>query len=209
MPNITKYMGRAIPGMSVIQGAWDAGQGVSSLVEALQRRAAKQSGGPVPMQDIENWLKKNEEQRGFYGPDQITPTHRTREGQTTDVDNALVDLPYMGFKEKPLMDDVSEFWQANKSWDDDVSQLLESLQALKREKKLKAEYKKDAGDKWTKADERDWKQMEVMRKHQLQDKLGEYLQSQSDLNKGIEHKTKSKDSIWMSVLDAMKRQEKK
>ena len=209
MPNITKYMGRAIPGMSVIQGAWDAGQGVSSLVEALQRRAAKKSGGPVPMQDIENWLKKNEEQRGFYGPDQITPTHRTREGQTTDVDNALVDLPYMGFKEKPLMDDVSEFWQANKSWDDDVSQLLESLQALKREKKLKAEYKKDAGDKWTKADERDWKQMEVMRKHQLQDKLGEYLQSQSDLNKGIEHKTKSKDSIWMSVLDAMKRQEKK
>jgi hypothetical protein len=222
MPNITKYMGRAIPGMSVIRGAWDAGQGVSSLVEALQRRAAKQSGGPVPMEDIGNWLQKNytpEESftignKTYKLPAGDKPTHERRSYRTKwsnqDPRFSYIEHPRaLGMKEKPLMDDVSEFWQANKSWDDDVSQLLESLQALKREKKLKAEYKKDAGDKWTKADERDWKQMEVMRKHQLQDKLGQYLQSQSDLNKGIEHKTKAKDSIWMSVLDAMKRQEKK
>jgi hypothetical protein len=206
MPNITKYMGRAIPGMSVIQGAWDAGQGVSSLVEALQRRAAKQSGGPVPMEDIENWLKKNEEQRGFYGTDQITPTHRTREGQTTDVDNALVDLPYMGFKEKPLMDDVSEFWQANKSWDDDVEEML---RAIRRLKKLQPYKRKMGISEMGTRQGATIGEEKALARHQLMDKLGQYLQSQSDLNKGIEHKTKAKDSIWMSVLDAMKKAEKK
>jgi len=181
MPNITKYMGKAIPGMNVIKGAWDAGQGVDSLVKALQRLAAKQSGGPVPMKDIEDWYQRT----------QAGGSEARSEGsryQTSDL--------HMGFKEKPMSQDILDLLTENTGWNDDIAIMVRALQELKEYQK-----KREKRPAWGK---RNYEFSKDVIKH----KLKEYIDTPKHLSTSkVKHKAKARDSIWMSVLDAMKKRE--
>ena len=200
MPNITKYMGRVIPGMSVIQGAWDVGQGVSSLVEALQKRAAKQSGGPMPMEDIGNWLQKNYTPEESFTIDNKTyklpagdkPTHERRSYRTKwsnqDPRFSYIEHPRaLGMEQKILYDEINSLHSQNTRWDFDVEKMVEALEELKDSK---------------------YKNKKNRLKKELTDRLKSYTHPNfGDTRLGIP-RAKARDSIWMSVLDAMKRQEK-
>tara|TARA_R100001244_G_C5112893_1_gene121571 strand:+ start:33 stop:662 length:630 start_codon:yes stop_codon:yes gene_type:complete len=209
MPNITKYMGRAIPGMSMVQGAWDAGQGVSSLVEGLQRMAAKQSGGPMPMEDIAKWIHKNntpQEKFTLHNKQYRLPrddTAHQRMSYSTKWSNQDPQFDYienpraLGAEEKSMYDDVIDFHSQSTRWEFDVEKMVEALKDLKSAKnknkknRLKSELRNRLGKYIDPPDRR-----------------GEAREGQRDYKK-YRGKTKAKDSIWMSVLDAMKRQEKK
>jgi hypothetical protein len=209
MPNITKYMGRAIPGMSVIQGAWDAGQGVSSLIKGLQRLTAKQSGGPVPMDEIRRWMNKNhvsmQSQDSPYN-DSRNMHHWSsmRGGEQEYLGGEIQDFylrgdkRYVGAVEKPTVHDVGSFHRQNKKWDEDIRFLSQQLEALKNAKSREEDFYRP-----------------VSKAHQinLMDKLREYTKPKEKLDDEDEPrgkgKYKARDSIWMSVLDAMKKAEKK
>ena len=213
-------MGKAIPGMSVIQGAWDAGQGVDSLIKGLQRLAAKQSGGPVPMKDIEEWLHKNtsryEEHKGeITDPDEV---HTIKE--YPDIPEGGIRARYLGPIEKPLTDEVDDFMRQNKKWDTDVKFLVQALQELQN---IKEESKgKRRGSKYGHYNVGGGKPYFEDLIWDEQGKIDTILEAYTggerqhtgfgDIEPGSRGTTrnvsKSRDSIWMSVLDAMKRQEK-
>jgi hypothetical protein len=143
MPNITKYMGRVIPGMSVIQGAWDVGQGVDSLIKGLQRLAAKQSGGPVPMKDIEEWIYKNQitdrdkpEARLDLGADPFDMLDEILSGEKHK------EKEYFGAFHPTGTGSFSTYLGAEeKSWIDDLDDFIRQIKAMKKVEK-KAEKKK-------------------------------------------------------------------
>jgi hypothetical protein len=129
MPNITKYMGKAIPGMSVIQGAWDAGQGVSSLIKGLQRLAAKQSGGPVPMEDIQKWMDNNRV---------ILEPRKTRKIDK-EVRDALRDVDYLGFENVgEALANIKHHPDWEERWD--LQDDPDVLKTIKKHLSKKAEY---------------------------------------------------------------------
>jgi hypothetical protein len=214
MPNITKYMGKAIPGMNVIKGAWDAGQGVDSLVKALQRLAAKQSGGPVPMEDIEEWMSKNPALPMSIVKDPGDRDYREIRG---GVNRAR----YLGAEAKDPRDDLRRLVSQNKKWDTDVKFLVQALQELQN---IKEESKgKRRGSKYGHYNVGGGKRYFEDLIWDEQGKIDTILEAYTggerrhtgtaDIEPGSRGTTpnvsKARDSIWMSVLDAMKKREKK
>jgi len=224
MPNITKYMGRAIPGMNVIKGAWDAGQGVDSLVKALQRLAAKQSGGPVPMDEIRRWMRKNYVHRGSEietgGPQHSYETRRSPNLNELRP-HEFVPKRYLGAVEKDVRAEVGDFHRQNKKWDTDVKFLVQALQELQN---IKEESKgKRRGSKYGHYNVGGGKRYFEDLIWDEQGKIDTILEAYTggerrhtgtaDIEPGSRGTTpnvsKARDSIWMSVLDAMKKREKK
>lgn len=201
MPNITKYMGRAIPGMSVIRGAWDAGQGVSSLVEALQRRAAKQSGGPVPMKDIEKYLGRSKDDLIFTGGTIHKPWGARREHELS------IPPRYLGAVEKAEREEITSFTDQMEWLDKDIEEMVDAIEAMKSVAKI---IKESGGRKKMKEENARWLEADSP---QVQDTLERYLQPYSQDIRRVwgpkRPRYKARDSIWMSVLDAMKKREKK
>jgi len=147
MPNITKLMGRTLPGASQVMGAYEGGVSIYNLLKSMHGvQDEGGEGGSVPMKDIVKWLDKNktpQEKFTVHNKEYRLPRDETahnRMSYRTKWSNQDPRFSYiahpraLGVKEKGMYDDVLDFHSQNTKWDYDVKSLVESLKSLKRNK---------------------------------------------------------------------------
>ena len=229
MPNITKYMGRAIPGMSMVQGAWDAGQGVLSLGEALARKFPT----PERHQDIDVLMKSLKRMQHNKRWDQgVNADPRALEGteerlQDLGIDPQLAEIltsrvfewEYKGKSKKELKkhledtvtlyskdsdEEMDEKLRMNKLvQNDDVLEILQDFSDSATPTKAEKHILKSNLERYLNPTEPEFETIATGKNDEYEWEANEIV------HKPIGDRIPARNSIWMSVLDAMKRQEKK
>ena len=194
MSNLLKRAGKLgarylNPAANAVMTAWDLAQ----VVDAMTRSKGGE-GGPVPMKDIREWLEKNEESMGYgqqFRGDRIP---------SLPVSGSQHMMRQLGASEKTMKRDINDLYLDNLRWDEDVDEMRELVQALQDIKKYKQDIKKY-----------NWLSVitePISENIALRDRLGLYTNPETkapSLDSYDFDRIPARDTIWMSVLDAMKR----
>lgn len=189
MSNLLKRAGKLgarylNPAANAVMTAWDLAQ----VVDAMTRSKGGE-GGPVPMKDIREWLEKSGERMGHgqqFRGDRIP---------SLPVSGSQHMMRQLGASEKTMKRDINDLYLDNLRWDEDVDEMRELVQALQDIKKYK------------RSDKEPVKAM-FSENIALRDRLGLYTNPETkdpSLDSYDFDRIPARDTIWMSVLDAMKR----
>ena len=175
------------------------------------------------MEDIGKWMQKHQtSNHPEFARDRPQHTEKhigEQEWHVRDYGDseAIVRDPYSGFEEKTMMNDVGDLVQQMKVWDNQVKTWEIHIKGLKKYKKMSDKEYRDQREPHSNPTRKGT--INDIKKY-IKNSLGEYLNPRAErttnslrlrkmVNPDEKNEYKAKDSIWMSVLDAMKRQEKK
>ena len=94
-------------------------------------------GGPVAYKLIERFLAKHQPVNPTHAQDWSRSTPLNIQHTVLEGDMATADDPYLGFKEKTTMEDLTDLLVEHKNWDEDRNKMVEMLENLQELKDAK------------------------------------------------------------------------